>query len=68
MNFLDAYKIFAQGNEASPLFHEWAGINVLSAAVSRRVFFDQNYFKIYANMYVVLVGEPGDKKTTAKSR
>lgn len=67
MNFLDAYKIFAQGNEASPLFHEWAGINVLSAAVSRRIFFDQNYFKIYANMYVVLVGEPGDKKTTALS-
>jgi hypothetical protein len=34
MNFLEAYKIFAQGNEASPLFHEWAGINVLSAVVS----------------------------------
>lgn len=65
MNFLEAYKIFAQGNEASPLFHEWAGINVLSSAVSRRIFFDQQYFKIYANMYVVLVGEPGDKKTTA---
>lgn len=67
MNFLEAYKIFAQGNEASPLFHEWSGINVLSSAVSRRIFFDQNYFKIYANMYVVLVGEPGDKKTTALS-
>ncbi len=67
MNFLEAYTIFAQGNEASPLFHTWAGINVLSSAVSRRIYFDQQYFKIYANMYVVLVGEPGDKKTTALS-
>jgi hypothetical protein len=64
-NFLDAYKIFAQGNEASPLFHEWAGLSALSAVVSRKVFFDQDYFQIYPNIYVVLVGEPGDKKTTA---
>jgi hypothetical protein len=64
-DFLSAYKIFAQGNEASPLFHEWAGLSALSAVVSRKVFFDQKYFQIYPNIYVVLVGEPGDKKTTA---
>jgi hypothetical protein len=67
MNFLENYELFSSGNEASPLFHTWSAINVLSAAVSRRIFFDQSYFKVYANMYVVLVGEPGDKKTTALS-
>ena len=66
-NFLSAYKRYAEGNEASPLFHEWAALNTLSCAVSRKVFFDQQYFKIYPNIYVVLVGEPGDKKTTAMS-
>lgn len=66
-NFLDSYMQYAQGNEASPLFHLWAGINVLSCTISRRVYFSQEYFKIYPNMYVVLVGEPGDKKTTAMS-
>lgn len=66
-NFLNSYLDYAQGNEASPLFHLWAGINVLSCVVSRRIFFSQEYFKIYPNMYVVLVGEPGDKKTTAMS-
>jgi hypothetical protein len=66
-DFLTSYMEYAQGNEASPLFHEWAGINVLSCVISRRVYFSQEYFKIYPNMYVVLVGEPGDKKTTAMS-
>jgi hypothetical protein len=64
-NFLDAYEVYASGNEAPPIFHKWAAINALSCAVSRRVFFDQSYFKIYANMYIILVGEPGDKKSTA---
>jgi hypothetical protein len=66
-NFLQAYSHYADGNEASPLFHEWAGLNTLSAVVSRKVFFDQKYFLIYPNIYVILVGEPGDKKTTAMS-
>lgn len=63
--FLEAYRLYSQGNEAPPIFHDWAALNVLSCAISRRVFFDQAYFKIYPNVYVILVGEPGDKKTTA---
>ena len=65
MSFLRNYEIFSSGNEASPWFHKWGAYSVLSAVVSRKIWFDQQYFKIYPNLYVVLVGEPGDKKTTA---
>lgn len=66
-NFLDDYLLYTGGNEASPLFHAWGGLSALSAVVSRKVFFDQAYFKIYPNLYVILVGEPGDGKSTAMS-
>lgn len=65
MNFIESYELFASGNEASPTFHTWGAIGTLSAVIGRRIWFDQTYYKIYPNMYVVFVGEPGDKKTTA---
>lgn len=65
MNFIEAYELFASGNEASPTFHTWGAIGTLSAVIGRRIWFDQKYYKIYPNTYIVFVGEPGDKKTTA---
>lgn len=65
MSFLRDYEIYAKENEASPWFHKWGAFAVLSAVVSRKIWFDQNIFKVYPNLYIILVGEPGDKKTTA---
>lgn len=39
----------------------------LSSVISRRVHVEQGYFRIYPNLYVVLVGQPGSRKTTAMS-
>lgn len=64
-NFIELYELYASGNEASPTFHTWGAIGTLSAVIGRRIWFDQTYYKIYPNTYVVFVGEPGDKKTTA---
>lgn len=66
-NFIKAYQFFADGNEAPPLFHLWGALATLSAIASRRIWFDQSYYQIYPNMYIVFVGEPGDKKSTALS-
>lgn len=65
MNFIEAYELYASGNEASPTFHTWGAIGTISAVIGRRIWFDQEYYKIYPNTYIVFVGEPGDKKTTA---
>lgn len=67
MSFLRDYAIFTKGNEAPPLYHTWAGISVLSSIVSRKVWVNQGIFTIYPNLYVILVGEPGNGKTTALS-
>lgn len=65
MSFLDSYKILSDGNESPAVYHEWAALSAMSSILSRRVWFDQNVFKVYPNMYVLLVGKAGIKKTTA---
>jgi hypothetical protein len=47
------------------VFHKWGAIGTLSAVMGRRIWFDQSYYLIYPNLYIVFVGEPGDKKSTA---
>ena len=66
-NFLGDYLLFNSGNEANQSYHIWAGLSALSSIVSRRVWIDMGYFRIYPNLYVVLVGPAGNKKTTALS-
>lgn len=67
MSFLRDYLEFNSGNEASQTYHLWAGLVVLSSIVSRRVWIDLGHVVIYGNLYVVLVGAPGNRKTTAMS-
>lgn len=66
-DFLEDYCLFNSGNEAAPTYHMWCGLSALSAIVSKRVWIDMGYFNVYPNLYVVLVGPPGVKKTTAMS-
>lgn len=65
MSFLDDYAIYTSGNESPQIYHDWAGISCLSHLLGRRVWTDQNVFVAYPNLYVILTGVPGVKKSTA---
>jgi len=65
MSFLTNYREFTKGTEAHPTYHTFAGLVALSSIVSRRVWIEQGYFKVFPNLYVVLVGPPGNRKTSA---
>lgn len=64
MSFLRNYSIATEGNECPTIYHTWCGLSTLSSLISRRVWIDQGFFTVYPNMYVLLVGNPGIKKTT----
>src|SRR5580692_7400293 len=64
-NFLQSYRIFTSGNECHPTYHTFCSLLALSSIVSRRVWLSMDYFTIYPNLYVVLVGPPGNRKTSA---
>lgn len=67
MSFLEDYAIFTSGNESPTIFHNWAGLSVISSLASRKIWVDQGPFIVRPNMYVLLVGNPGVKKSTAMS-
>lgn len=64
-NFLADYATFTSGNEANENYHLWSGLSVLASIVSRKIWIDLGYFQVFPNLYIVLLGEPGNKKTTA---
>lgn len=57
--FLENYRLYTQGNETPELMHLWAGLSTLAGAIEKRRWVDQNFFKIYLNLYIVLIGPPG---------
>lgn len=74
-SFLDDYLLYNAGNEAHEKFHMWAALSVLSSVVSRKVWTRKsdprqpelgNYMWVKPNLYICLVGEQGNRKTTAR--
>jgi len=64
--WLGRYAEFTRGHEAPILFHFWNGVSVVGAALSRRVFFEKHYYRVYPNHYIVLVAPTGKcKKSTS---
>lgn len=65
-NFLEDYAILTSGNEAPTKFHRWAALSTLSHAVGRKVWTDWGILgKIFPHLYLIFVGDPGIKKSTA---
>lgn len=65
MSFLSDYRLYTSGNEAPPTYHTFSSLVALSSIVSRKVWVDMDYYSIYPNLYVVLVGPPGARKSSA---
>lgn len=65
MSFLSDYREYTKGTEAHPTYHTFSALVALSSIISRRVWIDMGHFKVYPNLYVVLVGPAGNRKTSA---
>jgi len=64
--WLREYLTYTARHEAPDLFHFWVGVAVICGAVRRNIYFEQGYYRVYPNFYVVLVAPPGAcKKSTA---
>lgn len=66
MSFLQDYMTYNSGNECSRNYHIWSALVVLAATTGRRVSCRWGYFDIHPNLYVVLIGKQGFRKSTAK--
>jgi hypothetical protein len=64
-NFISNFLTYAEDCETPELYDLWSSLATLSSVVSRRVWINQGYFTVYPNLYIVLVGAPGGRKTTS---
>ena len=56
---------FTRETESPDAYHFWTAASIISAATKRQVFFQMNQFQIYPNLYVILVGPSGARKSIA---
>lgn len=46
-------------------YFQWSGLSTIAAAAQRKIYMESQAFFAFPNMYIVLVGPPGSKKSTA---
>jgi len=65
-NWLQEYLELTVTQEAPELFHLWTGISAIGASVRRHVYRYRRHYKLYPNLYIVLIATSADcKKSTA---
>jgi hypothetical protein len=65
LDFINMYLSYTNQTECPTFFHRWTAISALSAYLGRSVWFNHGHFRINANVYVMLIGSPGTKKSSA---
>jgi hypothetical protein len=65
--FLNDYMAMVEDTESPRLFHVWSAVAGLAACLGRRCWLPFGPMTIYPNQYIVLVGTPGTRKSTAAS-
>ena len=63
-NWLEAYMEYTKDTESAPLFHKWVGLSVLASVLRKKTWLNFGRLKMYPNMYIVLVAEPGIARKT----
>lgn len=66
--FLDQYMCYVEETESPRSFHVWAALVGIGACLGRRVFYQFGDEQLFANQYVLLVGPPAVRKSTAINR
>lgn len=64
-DFFSSYLEYTDNTESPKIFHRWAAIAGIGAFLGRQYYFQHGHFTIYPNVYSMLIGSPGTRKSTA---
>lgn len=64
-NFFDEYLRYTEETESSRIYHRWCVIAAVGAILGRNIYFPNGHFRDYPNLYCMLIGSPGTRKSTA---
>jgi hypothetical protein len=63
-DWLEAYMEYTEETESSPIFHRWVGMSSVAGALRKKVWLALGRLRVYPNLYIVLVAEPGIARKT----
>jgi hypothetical protein len=64
-DWLGAFLDYTAELESPHGYLQWSGLATIAGAAQRKIYMESTAFFAFTNMYVVLVGPPGSKKSTA---
>jgi hypothetical protein len=64
-DFFDLYASYVTDTESCYTYHRWCSISIIGAMLGRDYFFQHGHFVVNPNMYMMLLGKSGDRKSAA---
>ncbi len=64
-SFFQTYLSYVGETEAPMFYHRWSALSMIGAFLGRDFYLPFGHSTLYPNMYVMLIGEPGTRKSTA---
>ena len=64
-DFIALYLKYTKHTECPIFFHRWTAVTCLAAYLGRRPYFRFGHFTLHPNIYAMLIGSPGTKKSSA---
>ena len=64
-DFIATYLEYTAKTECPTFFHRWTAVTSLAAYLGRSIYFRHGHFTLYPNLYTMLIGSPGTKKSSA---
>ena len=64
-NLIDQYLQYLGEVETPTIFNRWAALSIIGTYIGRRYRFQLGHSPVHPNLYVMLMGSPGTRKSTA---
>lgn len=64
-SIMNEYLRYVENTEPPTIFHRWSLLTSIGALLERNLYYGDGYFTYYPNLYVMLMGESGTRKSTA---
>lgn len=64
-DFIDLYLRYTRETEPPVVYHRWCALTTIGALLARNFYFQHGHFRVYPNLFCLLIGEPGARKSTS---
>lgn len=64
-NWIKGFLEYVKDTESPKIFNEWTAYSIIAASLERRLFITRGHVTIYPDLYVILVGKSGIRKSAA---